>query len=498
MPHSLIHYLSDGQQLDFAVPFAYIKKDYVTAYRSELDSKGRVVGDRVPLAFSWLNAGTLRLDEAVPAGDRITIERETFADTPLVDYQDGTILPEDDLDLSTLQPLHVAQEARDRNAYEILQAAREFAVTAEEVEENADRAEAAATEADDILEQCEEHLVATTAAQADARTSRDRAEAAAGGSEAHAAQAATDRTEVERLAAEVTTNAAVVREDTETTAGNAADVATWLPQIQANKTAAEDAASRAEAAAEAAEQAAGIDTSAFARKDEMELALAEKAPLDSPAFTGTPTAPTPATTDSSTRIATTEFVKGQGYLTDSAPGLIPIGGLLWFSSTTAPDGFLAPSGELLSRSAYPELWAHAQNSGMLVTDAEWLAADGPIGRYSSGNGSTTFRLPMLGGHFLRTWAAGQTVDAGRLAGRRQSDAIRDIIGSLGWSLSLSGASQSGDTSALYWSSSTPTISMATVSGSSLTHPAFRAGRYVPVATENRPVNIAWPCFIRYR
>lgn len=38
-------------------------------------------------------------------------------------------------------------------------------------------------------------------------------------------------------------------------------------------------------------------------------ALALKAPLASPALTGTPTAPTPATTDSSTKLATTEFVK---------------------------------------------------------------------------------------------------------------------------------------------------------------------------------------------
>jgi hypothetical protein len=42
------------------------------------------------------------------------------------------------------------------------------------------------------------------------------------------------------------------------------------------------------------------------------------APLASPAFTGTPTAPTPATGDNSTTVATTAFVKNQGYLT-SAP-----------------------------------------------------------------------------------------------------------------------------------------------------------------------------------
>lgn len=37
--------------------------------------------------------------------------------------------------------------------------------------------------------------------------------------------------------------------------------------------------------------------------------LEKKADLNSPHFTGEPTAPTPATGDDSTRIATTEFVK---------------------------------------------------------------------------------------------------------------------------------------------------------------------------------------------
>jgi hypothetical protein len=41
------------------------------------------------------------------------------------------------------------------------------------------------------------------------------------------------------------------------------------------------------------------------------------AELDSPAFTGTPTAPTPPTADNSTRIATTAYVQNQGYVTAS-------------------------------------------------------------------------------------------------------------------------------------------------------------------------------------
>ena len=42
-----------------------------------------------------------------------------------------------------------------------------------------------------------------------------------------------------------------------------------------------------------------------------------KAPLDSPAFTGTPTAPTPAAGDSSTKIATTEFVLAHSQAVDA-------------------------------------------------------------------------------------------------------------------------------------------------------------------------------------
>ena len=52
--------------------------------------------------------------------------------------------------------------------------------------------------------------------------------------------------------------------------------------------------------------------------DWVTLNLAAYAPLASPTFTGDPQAPTPATSDNDTSIATTAFVKAQGYLT-SAP-----------------------------------------------------------------------------------------------------------------------------------------------------------------------------------
>ena len=47
------------------------------------------------------------------------------------------------------------------------------------------------------------------------------------------------------------------------------------------------------------------------------IAVSGYASLNSPTFTGTPTAPTPTTGDNSTKISTTAFVKAQGYLTSA-------------------------------------------------------------------------------------------------------------------------------------------------------------------------------------
>jgi hypothetical protein len=62
----------------------------------------------------------------------------------------------------------------------------------------------------------------------------------------------------------------------------------------------------------------GSITGTLSSQTDLQSALDAKAPLASPTFTGDPKAPTPATGDNDTSIATTAFVKAQGYLT-SAP-----------------------------------------------------------------------------------------------------------------------------------------------------------------------------------
>lgn len=53
-------------------------------------------------------------------------------------------------------------------------------------------------------------------------------------------------------------------------------------------------------------------------------------------------------------------------------------------------------GQLLNRADWPELWAYAQMVGA-ISDAEWLADPHERGKYSVGDGQTTFRVPDRNG-----------------------------------------------------------------------------------------------------
>lgn len=57
---------------------------------------------------------------------------------------------------------------------------------------------------------------------------------------------------------------------------------------------------------------------------------------------------------------------------------------------------VASDGQLLNRADYPDLWAYAQRLTP-VTDAEWIGYLSQRGKYSTGDGSTTFRVPDRNG-----------------------------------------------------------------------------------------------------
>ena len=200
--------------------------------------------------------------------------------------------------------------------------------------------------------------------------------------------------------------------------------------------------------------------------------LSPYAPLASPALTGTPTAPTAAAGTSTTQIATTAFAKAE------AAAALPAGSLIYYAGSVAPAGYLEANGALLSRTTYAALFA----------------AIGII--YHAGDGSTTFGLPDLRSEFIRGFDNGRGIDAGRLIGSWQGDAIRNITGEYKqYPFGLKSPSPKGA-----FASTTQDSSVAQQQGGASQGDGtvrFDASKVVPTANENRPRNVAALICIKY-
>lgn len=116
----------------------------------------------------------------------------------------------------------------------------------------------------------------------------------------------------------------------------------------------------------------------------------------------------------------------------------PAGGLpLLFSwwednRTHIPEGTAPRDGQELSRALFPDAWAAAQVKGIVITEAEWQADPLKRMKWSSGNGTTTFRLPDENGKSPGSVGApvrrGDGAKSNGVTGTIQMDAIREITG----------------------------------------------------------------------
>lgn len=74
----------------------------------------------------------------------------------------------------------------------------------------------------------------------------------------------------------------------------------------------------------------------------------------------------------------------------------------WWPGVRAaiPAGYGPADGQTLSRTLYPDVWAGV-NAGNMPTaaDATWLSTPAERGKYTTGNGTTTFRVPDYNGKF---------------------------------------------------------------------------------------------------
>lgn len=100
MANSYVRYTGNGTTTDYTFPFPYISQDHV-----------KVSVDGVAAVFTFLNANTVKITPA-PTGV-IDIRRVTPKDNPPVNFQDGSVLKEADLDLLALFSTYIAQEVQD-------------------------------------------------------------------------------------------------------------------------------------------------------------------------------------------------------------------------------------------------------------------------------------------------------------------------------------------------------------------------------------------------
>ena len=102
MPYSYTQLPGNGSNTNFTFAFGYLSKLHISA---------TVNGTSTP--FSWLTDFSIQITPAPAAGTIVEIRRKTPLDAPIVDWSDGSVITEHDMDLNTLFSLYLAQEAQD-------------------------------------------------------------------------------------------------------------------------------------------------------------------------------------------------------------------------------------------------------------------------------------------------------------------------------------------------------------------------------------------------
>ena len=112
MASTIAIYTGDGTTTDFTVPFDYLAKKFVKVSVGLTKLEGGDYGD-TSKDFYFLDKTTVRLKTAPKTGTEVTIRRYTSATDRVVSFKDASILKAKDLDTSSIQTIHIAEEGRD-------------------------------------------------------------------------------------------------------------------------------------------------------------------------------------------------------------------------------------------------------------------------------------------------------------------------------------------------------------------------------------------------
>lgn len=112
MASTIVNYQGNGSTTDFNVPFDYLAKKFVKVTVDSREKLGGDYGDTTKDYF-FVDKTTIRFNTAPAGGTEIIIRRYTSATDRIVSFKDASVLKAKDLDVSTIQTIHIAEEGRD-------------------------------------------------------------------------------------------------------------------------------------------------------------------------------------------------------------------------------------------------------------------------------------------------------------------------------------------------------------------------------------------------
>ena len=107
MPITYVDYTATAAQTDFAFTFPYLEDEHVVV---EIDGSATT-------AFSIVTTPSTKivLDSGATAGQVVRVQRKSQPDTNLVDFENGSVLTESELDRAYLHNRYLAEESAEQN-----------------------------------------------------------------------------------------------------------------------------------------------------------------------------------------------------------------------------------------------------------------------------------------------------------------------------------------------------------------------------------------------
>ena len=106
MPLSSVLYTANGSTTQFDITFSYIDTTHIKVFIDNVEDT----------SFTFVNTSRIQTSSTPSNGAVVKIERQTPDTARLVDFQDGSVLTETDLDKSANQNFFIAQETVDEVA----------------------------------------------------------------------------------------------------------------------------------------------------------------------------------------------------------------------------------------------------------------------------------------------------------------------------------------------------------------------------------------------